>query len=57
MHKKSITETESIAKDFNEYFTQIGPNLAKDIGSSTKRFNKYIKKHGNNHLEEVIFVK
>ena len=57
MHKKSITETESIAKNFNEYFTQIGPNLAKDIGSSTKRFNKYIKKHGNTHLEEVIFVK
>ena len=44
--KISITETESIAKSFNKYFTHIGPKLAKDIGTSTKSFNEYIKKHG-----------
>ena len=43
--KKSITETESIAESFNKYFTQIGPNLAKDIDTSTKSFDEYIKKH------------
>ena len=40
--KKSITETESIAESFNKYFTQIGPKLGKDIGTSTKKFNEYI---------------
>ena len=43
--KKSITETESVAGKFNKYFTQIGLNLGKDIGTSTKCFNEYIKKH------------
>ena len=43
--KISTTETESIAENFNKYFTQIGPKLAKDIGTSTKSFNEYIKKH------------
>ena len=54
MGKKSITETESIAEHFDKYFVQIGPNLAKDIGTSTKRFNEYIKKHGTTHLEKII---
>ena len=44
--KISITETESIAEGFHKYFTHIGPKLAKDIGTSTKSFNEYIKKHG-----------
>ena len=39
VHKKSITKTESIAENFNKYCTQIGSNLAKDIGTSTKSFN------------------
>ena len=54
--KKSVTETKSIAENFNKYFTQIGPNLAKDIGTSTKRFNQYIKKHGTTQPEKVIPV-
>ena len=36
--KESINETNSIAENFNKYFTQIGPNLAKYIGTSTKSF-------------------
>ena len=42
--KKSTTEIESIAEKFNKYFVQIWPNLAKDIGTSTKSFNEYINK-------------
>ena len=40
---KSITEAKAIAENFNKYFTQIGPNLAKDIGISTKSSNEYTK--------------
>ena len=34
-----------VAENVNKYFTQISPNLAKNIGKSTKSFNEYIKKH------------
>ena len=54
--KISITETESIAESFNKYFTHIGPKLAKDIGTSTKSFNEYIKKHDTTQPEKVISV-
>ena len=54
--KKSTTETKSIAENFNKYFTQIGPNLAKDIDTSTKSFNEYIKKHDTTLPEKVISV-
>ena len=56
MDKKSITETGSIAENFDKYFTQIGPNLAKDIGTSTKSFDECIKKHGTTQPEKVISV-
>ena len=54
MDKISITETESITESFNKYFTQIGSKLAKDIGTSTKSFNEYIKKHDTAQPERVI---
>ena len=54
--KISITETESITEGFNKYFTYIGPKLPKDIGTSTKSFNEYIKKHGTTQPERVISV-
>ena len=57
MDKKSITETESIAESFNNYFTPIGPKLAKDIGTSTKSFNEFIKKHDTFQSEKVIPVR
>ena len=53
---KSITETKSIAENFNKYFTQTSPNLAKDIATSIKSFNEYIMKHGTTQQEKVIFV-
>ena len=52
----SITEIESIAESLNTYFTQIGPKLANDIGTSTKSFNEYIKKHDTTQPERVISV-
>ena len=30
--------------------------MGKDIGTSTKRFNEYIKKHGTTQPEKVISV-
>ena len=56
MGKKSITEIKFIAENFNKYFTQIGTNLAKNIGTSTRSFNEYIKKHGITQPEKVISV-
>ena len=56
VEKISITETESIAESFNKYFTQTVPELAKDIGTSTKSFNEQIKKHYTTHPERVISV-
>ena len=56
MDKISITETESIAESFNKYFTHIGSKLAKDIGTSTKSFNEYIKTHDTTQPEKVISV-
>ena len=53
---KSITETESIAESFDKYFTKIGPNLVKDIVTSSKSFNEYIKKRGTTQPEKVISV-
>ena len=56
MDKKSITETKPIAENFNKYFTQIGPKVQKDIGTSTKSFIEYIKKHITTQPEKVITV-
>ena len=56
MDKKSITETKSLAGDFNECFAQVGPNLTKDIGTSTRSFNEYIKKHDTTQPEKAISV-
>ena len=53
VENKSITERESIAESFNKYFTQIGPNLAKNIGTSSKSFNEYIKKHSSTWPEKI----
>ena len=56
MDKESITEKKCIAGNFNKYFTQIGPNLAKDIGASSRTFNEYVKKNGTTQPEKVISV-
>ena len=54
--KKSITKTSSAAESFNRYFAQIGPNLTKDIGISTRSFNECIAYHGTTQSEKAICV-
>lgn len=44
MNKKTITEIKYIVVDFSKYFTQIGPNSEKDIGTLTKNFKEYNNK-------------
>ena len=39
---KKNTTNESIAMNFNNFFTEVGPNLSYEIVSSTKHFNDYI---------------
>ena len=56
VNKKSISETKSVAENFNKYFTQIDSNLAKDVGASTRSFNEYMKKHGSTQSGKVISV-
>ena len=39
---KFITSTDSIAEKFNNYFTEIGPNLANIISTPLKNFDTYL---------------
>ena len=40
---KEIENLQSIAEHFNNFFTEIGPNLAKDIDPSSVTFENYLK--------------
>ena len=42
MGSKFITSTDSIAENFNKYFTEIGPNLANKISTSFANFDTYL---------------
>ena len=39
-----LTNPQDIAEGFNDYFSKIGPNLARKIGTSNCNFENYIKK-------------
>ena len=39
---KFITSTDSIAKNFNKYFAEIGPNLANKISTPLANFDTYL---------------
>ena len=41
--EKNLTNHEDIAEGFNEYFSNIGPNLAGNIDSSNYNFEKHVK--------------
>ena len=41
---KNITDEDLIAKQFNTYFTKIGPKLAKTIQESSLNFASFIEK-------------
>ena len=42
--KKYITLEAEIAKKFNEFFTEIGPSLARKIPTASKPFESFLKK-------------
>ena len=46
----------TIAKKFNRLFTEIGPNLAKDIDPSSVTFKNYLKTFNVNQPEHNLTV-
>ena len=54
--KESITNIHSIAKNFNRFFTEIGPNLANKINPPGKHFHEYLKEYQTCQPENVISV-
>ena len=51
--KKYITLTE-IAKKFNEFFTEVGPCLARKIPTPSKPFETILKKASIPYLKNVL---
>ena len=51
---KFTTSTDSIAKNFNIYFTGIGPNLANKISAPLANFDKYLNNMCNIFQLETI---
>ena len=47
--KKYITLETEVAKMFNEFFTEIGPSLARKIPTPSKPFENFLKKR-QDHL-------
>ena len=45
INNKDITHVDLTAENFNKYFSDIGPKLAKDIEMSSIDFRSYIKEH------------
>ena len=52
MNKTEIFQKEKIANEFNNYFVNVGSNLAAKIPNSEKHFSNYINK-SNNTLNET----
>ena len=42
VNKKSIKKNNLIAAEFNEYFTNVGPNLANKIQNTSKTFDDFL---------------
>ena len=51
---KFIMRTDSIAENFNKYFTEIGQNLANRISSSLVNFGPYLNKMCNIFQPEML---
>ena len=45
-----ITDKKRVANKFNEFFTNIGPNLSKQIPESDKRFDEFLKNPSNSSM-------
>ena len=53
---KEITDLKTIAEKFNKFFTEIGPNLVKDIDPSSVTFDNYLKTFNANQPEHNLTV-
>ena len=42
-HEETISDPQLIANDFNDFFVNIGPNLASKINSTGKEYHEYLK--------------
>ena len=42
INKKSLHSAEQIANEFNSFFTNLGPSLAKSIPPVSTRFTEYL---------------
>ena len=53
---KVVTDTEVIAKHINTFFTEIGPRLAKKIGTPAKTFQTYLQKCKTIQTENLLTI-
>ena len=54
--KKYITLETEIAKKFNEFFTEIGPSLARKISTPIKLFESFLKKTSTTLPERCLTI-
>ena len=51
-----IFEEKRIANSFNNFFINIGPNLADDIPAATRSFENYVQETNETIKDELIFI-
>ena len=56
MQEKEITDIKSIAENFNRYFTEIEPTLAKKVDSPSVNFHKYLEAYDITQPEKDLTV-
>ena len=56
MEEEEITDIKSIAENFNRYFTEIGPILAKKVDPSSINFHKYLEAYNITQPEKDLTV-
>ena len=54
--KKYITLETEIAKKFNDFFTEIGPSLARKIPAPSQPFENFLKKASTTLLEKYLTI-
>ena len=40
---KTVFDEKDVASEFNRFFTNVGPNLAKKVKKAQKKFNDYLE--------------
>ena len=56
VNELSVTQSTSIAENFNNIFTEIGPKLARNIKKSSKNFAYYLRKHLSELSEHPLSI-